>query len=97
MRNVVVTTNKDRRGVFGGQLVKSDGDCVTLKNARMAVYWSTDVHGVLGLAANGPSASCKITPCVPKIELNGVTSIMDMTDAAKEAWDKEPWARRNDA
>jgi len=91
MRNVVVTTDKDRRGVFGGELISEDGDRVTLRNARMAVYWSADVHGVVGLAAGGPTTSCRISPAVPKIGLNGVTAVMDMTDEAKAAWDKEPW------
>ena len=91
MRNVVVTTDKDKRGVFGGELVSADNGKVVLANARMAVYWSSDVRGVLGLAANGPTAACRISPTVPNIELDGVTSVIDMTDDAKAAWDKEPW------
>lgn len=91
MRNVVVTTDKDRRGVFCGELVSHKGDIATLKNCRMAVYWSSDVHGVLGLAAAGPSKTCRISPAIPRIKLNGVTAIMDMTDEAKAAWEKQPW------
>ena len=91
LRSVVVTTDNTKRGVFGGDLATQDGDAVVLQNARMAVYWSKDVGGVLGLAAKGPSASCRISPAVPRIELVGVTAVMDMTDAAKAAWDKEPW------
>ena len=91
MRNVVVTTDKDKRGVFCGEIVSENDGKVVLTNARMAVYWSSNVHGVLGLASHGPSAECRISPAVPTIELVGVTSVMDMTDAAKAAWDKEPW------
>jgi len=90
-RNVVVTTDKDRRGVFGGELLPSKNGKTVLRNARMAVYWSSDVHGVLGLAANGPSHTCRITPMVPRIEFDGVSAVMDMTDEAVEAWAKEPW------
>ncbi len=91
-RWVVVTTDKDRRGVFFGKLVKqeSESTCV-LADAQMAVYWSIKTHGVLGLAANGPADGSKITPSVPRIELNGVTAVMDATDAAREAWQKRPW------
>ena len=90
-RSVVVTTDKDKRGVFSGELMPCKNGKTVLRNARMAVYWSADVHGILGLAANGPSKSCRITPMIPKIELEGVTAVMDMTDAAVEAWAKEPW------
>jgi hypothetical protein len=90
-RNVVVTTDKNRRGVFSGELASNKDGKIVLKNARMAVYWSSDVHGVLGLAANGPTQSCRITPKIPRIELDGVTAVMSMTDEAVEAWEKEPW------
>ena len=90
-RMVVVTTDKDKRGVFFGQLVKQGADTVILKDAQMAVYWSTETHGVLGLASIGPQSGSKITPVVPTIELLGVTSVMDATTAAIEQWRKEPW------
>ena len=91
-RHVVVTTGRERRGVFGGEYVKGDvGGTVVLRDVRMAVYWSGDVHGVVGLAAHGPTATCKISPAAPVIELDGVTAIMDMSPAAKIAWDSEPW------
>lgn len=91
MRNVLVTTDSSRRGVFAGQLVKETSKTVELKNARMIVYWSTDVRGVLGLAATGPTASCRITKAVPKLKINGVTAIVDMTKEAVKAFEKEPW------
>jgi hypothetical protein len=90
-RIVVVTTDSTRRGVFSGELVSHVGDVVKLKNARMAVYWSSATHGVLGLAANGPASGSKITPPVLQLEINGVTSIMDMTTKAIQKWEAEPW------
>ena len=90
-RMVVVTTDKDKRGVFFGELVKQDADKVTLKDAQMAVYWSEKTRGVLGLASIGPQKGSKITPIVPKIDLVGVTSVMDATKDAEKLWREEPW------
>ena len=90
-RIVLVTTDKDRRGVFCGELLSEKGSVVELKNARMAVYWSTAVKGVLGLASLGPQKGSRITPKVSRIKLNGVTSISDCTKKAIENWEKEPW------
>lgn len=91
-RAVLVTTDKDRRGVFYGFSSASIGDdIVVLTRARNVVYWSRDCRGVFGLAANGPSNGCKIGPEVSRIEINGVTSIADCTRAAVKAFDRAPW------
>ena len=92
-RYVVVTTDKDKRGVFGGRLVDQAGDTVVLEDVRMTVYWSMDCHGVLGLAASGPNEYCRISPAAPRIELCGVTAVIDMSPAAHLAWAKEPWGK----
>ena len=86
---VMVTTS--HRGVFFGYLKKEDGDTVTLTNARMAVYWSADLRGVLGLASEGPSELCKIGPQVPEIKLFGVTSITTVSPRAAKQWEEAPW------
>lgn len=52
-RPVLVTTA--HRGVFFGYAAKTDGDQIELKKARLCVYWSRDMKGFMGLAANGPS------------------------------------------
>ena len=90
-RIVLVTTNKDRRGVFCGELLSEKGSVVELANARMAVYWSSATKGVLGLASIGPQDGSKISPSVPKIKLNGVTSITDCSKDAIKQWEKELW------
>ena len=87
---VVVTT--DKIGVFAGQLDARDGDSIILKDGQMCVYWSRDVRGVVGLAATGPTKDCRVTKAATKIELNGVTSVMTCTDAARKAWEAEPWS-----
>lgn len=92
-RMVVVTTGEGRRGVFFGELVEADiaaGTCV-LRSAQMAVYWSSETHGVVGLAAHGPQHGSRITPQAPLLELNGVTSIVNASAVAEEAWRAEPW------
>lgn len=88
---VVVTTEK--QGVFAGYLKKHDTERETciLEDAQMCVYWSSDIHGVLGLAKTGPLQDCKITPVIPEIYLNGITSIMICTKESEKNWRKELW------
>ena len=88
---VVVTT--EHRGVFFGY-VKTDLSPteITLRDARNAVYWSQSVHGVLGLAANGPKKDCRIGPAIPEITLWKITAVMACTPEAVSAWEGEKWA-----
>lgn len=93
-RFVVVTTDHTRRGVFSGELESHDAatGVAVLIEARMAVYWSRETRGVCGLAAIGPQAGSRVGPAVPRIELNGVTSVMDATGDARKAWEAQPWS-----
>ena len=90
---VVVTTNKERRGVFGGELLSGgvESGIVVLENAQMCVYWSEATRGVAGLAAIGPQKGSKITPIVPRMSLDGVTAIMEATPEAEALWRQCPW------
>ena len=90
-RMVVVTTDKDKRGVFYGNLVSEKKDVVELTDARMCIYWSTETHGVTGLAGIGPQKGSRISPIIPKIKLSGVTAIMDCSDKAVEQWKEDLW------
>ena len=87
----------DRRGVFFGWVDPAalEGDdwrkALTLTDCRMAVYWSVDVHGVLGLAVGGPTAACRITPAVGVHHVTGVHGVTECTKAAVQAWESEPW------
>ena len=58
-RAVMVCT--DKRGVFFGYATDTSGDVIHLRAARMAVYWSQSMHGVLGLAKDGPDSDCRIS------------------------------------
>lgn len=92
MKNPVVVTT-DHRGVFFGELVSYDETAkrAVISDAQMCVYWSSDVQGVVGLAANGPSKSCRVTPAAPKMTLEGVTAIIEATEGAAKAWKERPW------
>lgn len=86
----VVTTGK--RGVFFGLVSSRKKDSLTLSDAQMCVYWSSDVRGILGLASSGPNKNCRVTKAIPKIELNEITSIMDCTKEAIENWKQCFWS-----
>ena len=89
-RAVLVTTQ--HRGVFFGYAVNTDGDVIKLRQARNCVYWSSDVRGFMGLAAKGPTSSCKIGPAAD-IDLRNITSIVECSPDAVKAWEAAPWSR----
>lgn len=64
---------------------------VLLSQARMCVRWSEDVRGIVGLAATGPSAACRITQASPRVELVDVHALFDVTEGAAQAWESAPW------
>ena len=93
-RHVLITTDSTRRGVFAGELESYDADkqYAVLTNVQMCIYWSAETRGVLGLAATGPAKGSRIGPSVPRLEVNGVTAVVDMTPEAVERWKAVPWS-----
>ena len=89
-RFVVVTT--EHKGVFAGYLASEQDHVAKLTEAQMCVYWSQDVKGVVGLAASGPSKSCKVSAPAPAMTLNGVTAVIDCTEEAAAKWQQRPWS-----
>ena len=87
---VVVTTDNTRRGVFGGWLESHKADVAVLTQAQMCVKW-VGTRGVVGLAAIGPQKGSRISPPVSRLEVNGVTCVMDCSDAARAGWEAQPW------
>lgn len=88
---VVVTTK--HRGVFFGY-VEDDSKAqaeIDLSDARMCVYWSADVKGVLGLAATGPTKECRITHSVPKMKVYEVTSVIECSSESAKKWEQSIW------
>ena len=92
---VLITTDTTKRGVFMGFIDPEDAGKETLEayDVRMAIYWSADVKGVIGLAATGPTKGCKISAAAKKATLKGVTAVMELTDKAIKAWEAEPWSK----
>ena len=88
-RAVIVTTA--HRGVFFGYADKTDGEQVALKRARLCLYWSVDVKGFMGLAATGPSQSCRIGPSAD-ITLRSITAVLEVTSEAAKRWEAAPWS-----
>jgi hypothetical protein len=93
MKQTAVLVTTIHKGVFfgyaTGDVVK---DSIKISNARNCIYWSNDVKGFLGLASTGPTKSCRIGPKVPSIKLMGVTSVVEVSPEAVEAWEKSPWS-----
>lgn len=90
---VMVTT--DKRGVFFGYLPEFPATMVSeieLTDARMCTMWSTEMHGVFGLAAIGPGEGCRVGPKVPRKRLNGLTSVTLCAPEAAARWEAEPWS-----
>jgi len=82
-RPVLITTQ--HRGVFFGYATDTSDSTVVLTRARNVIYWSADVCGFMGLAANGPTSSCRIGPPAD-IELRDVTAVVEVTPSAVERW-----------
>lgn len=87
-RAVIVTT--EHRGVFFGYATDTGGEIINLRAGRNCISWTADVKGFMGLAATGPSKTCKIGPSAD-IELRGITSVMACTPEAIQAWEAAPW------
>jgi hypothetical protein len=92
-KNYAVVTTGEDKGVFAGFVENYNlkTGIATLSQARMVVYWSSDVHGIVGLAAMGPNAKCRITPPAGKIELTNVNSVMYCSDEARKQFEKGYW------
>jgi len=84
-RFVLVTS-----GVFGGYAKDVSGETIKLRDARLCVYWSRDMKGFMGLASQGPSASCRIGPPAD-IELRNITAVVECDAEAVKKWEDAPW------
>ena len=87
-RPVLVTTA--HRGVFFGYATDTSGDTINLIGARLCVFWSADMGGFMGLAAKGPSSTCRIGPAAD-IEIRDITSVVAVTPAAEKLWRSATW------
>lgn len=90
MKDKAVLVTTEFRGVFFGYVEddKHLPEKVTLSKVRNCIYWSSDVGGFLGLAADGPSKDCKIGTEVPEVTLWKVTSVTPVSDEAAKKWSR---------
>jgi len=85
---VMVTTK--HRGVFFGYTRDYSGETIDLRAARMCIYWSATLRGVVGLASHGPDQNCRISPPAD-VQLRDVTSVFSVTPEAVKRWEEAPW------
>lgn len=90
-RPVLVTTA--HRGVFFGYL---QGDPrkerVTISRARNVTYWDAATKSFLGLAANGPTPGCRVSPASgAESMLFDITGVFVCTPEAVEKFEAGPW------
>jgi hypothetical protein len=91
---VVVWT--DKRGVIFGYTSDPHARPITLRNARMCLYWSCAVGGVFGLCDRGPDKKSKISATLPSADFEGVTGVARVAKDAEAAWLSAPVQGRND-
>jgi hypothetical protein len=84
--HAVLVTTKHRMVAFG-YATDTTGDTVTLLNARCAIRFGT-TGGFLELAGSGPTSRSKIGARAPSLELREVTSVSEVTEAARIAWEQ---------
>lgn len=89
---VVVATSSRPWLVVCGRLKSKDENQVCLTEARCAVFWPTEVRSIFGLASRGPSTGACISPPCKSIVLSHVELVLEATDEAVKAWQKEPWS-----
>lgn len=83
-RPVIICT--EHRGVFFGYAADTTGDRVSLRSARMAIYFGTE-RGVMQLAETGPTTKSKISARAD-IEVRKITAIFEVAPSAVDAWEK---------
>lgn len=82
-RPVIICT--EFRGVFFGYAEDTGGDTISLKRARMAIYWGT-TKGVMELAETGPTSKSRISARAD-VELRKVSAVFEVTEQAAQKWE----------
>ena len=86
---VLVTTSF--KGVFFGYTTDDiRSPSIYLTGCRMAVTWSADVRGIIGLAAAGPTKGCRISQGADGV-VHSITAAWLCTPKATKAWEAAPW------
>jgi len=87
---VVLTEFKE---VFFGECNNPEADVLTLQNARQAVFYSVETHGLLGLAATGPAEGSKIGPPIVWMHIASkhVRNVLLCSNEAIQVWKQARW------
>lgn len=82
-RPVIVCT--EHRGVFFGYAEDTSRTTITLKRARMAIYFGTS-RGVMELAETGPTDKSKVSARAD-IDVRKITAVFEVTPEAAKKWE----------
>lgn len=88
-KTIVVVTQGN--AIFYGRTTDAEGSVIRLRDARQAIYYSADTHGLLGLAANGPGRDSRIGPKVASITIRNVTHVLECSPEAVKVWEGATW------
>lgn len=91
-KEIAVMIGNSRNGLWFGYATDTSDTTVVLRRARQIVYWSADCKGAGGLAANGPTAGCRITAAVPEIKVRDVVTVGVLSVEATAKFEAAPWA-----
>lgn len=90
---VLLSTTTRPWTIVAGTLVEERHDgVVTLREARMIVYYAVDAKGLLGVAVRGPGTGARVTAAVDLWVGRAIEQILSVTPAARAAIEAEPWA-----
>lgn len=85
---VVITEFKE---IFCGWTTDTEGERISLRQARQACYYSEQTHGLLGLAVQGPAKGSRIGPPAD-MEIRRPINIIECTPTAADVWSTAQWA-----
>lgn len=78
-------------GTFESERLEGGRRLVTLRDARMIVWYATGTRSILGLAARGPAPGSRVSPVCEACEYDAIEGLHLATAAARAAIEAEPW------
>ena len=91
---VIVCCGENGRAVVFGYAdeIPTPGAPVTLRDARMVLYWAAECGGLFGVAANGPKGGTRITAAVAETRMESCKQVLACSQVAAEGISKWPAA-----
>lgn len=90
-RYVLVATASRPWTVAAGWLESEADGWVVLRDARMIAYYTTESRTLFGIAAHGMHGRGRVTSAVAVARLRNVECVLDVTEAARQSIEAEPW------